>query len=121
MLHKLPSVARWVGLASLALPVVPSPARSENVIAETVIPETVIIDNCVGSRGLESCVTTFRKPNPNPHIIRVPAPISEQEIAEQLQRDRRWEERCKPTIRQDDFGVQRYVYAAPGCDFGKLN
>ena len=116
MLNKLPAVARWIALASLALPVVLSPARSENVIAET-----VIIDNCVGSRGLESCVTMFRKPNPNPHIIRVPAPISEQEVAEQLQRDRRWEERCKPTIRQDDFGVQRYVYAAPGCDFGKLN
>jgi hypothetical protein len=114
MLHKLTSEsATWsvLALASLLLPVVPSTAWAQSVIT----------DNCVGTRGLESCVTMFHNPNPNPHIIYVPAPISEQEIAEQLRRDKRWAERCRPTIKQDAFGVQRYVYAAPGCEFGKLN
>src|SRR3954452_20579075 len=114
ILHKLPSaIAGWAAFAlvSLSLAVVPSPTRAE----------TMITDNCVGTRGLESCVTMFRRPNPNPYIIRVPTPISEREMADHRQRDKLWEERCKPTIRQDDFGVQRYVYAARGCEFGKLN
>jgi hypothetical protein len=118
MLHKLTSgvVAGVVASGAMALasppfPIVPSPA----------LAETVITDSCVGTRGLESCVTTFRKPSPNPHIIHVPMPISEQDVAEQRQRDKRWEERCRPTITQDRFGVQRYVYAAQGCEFGRLN
>ena len=112
--HKLTSEitgSAAFALVSLSLAVVPSPTRAESMIN----------DNCVGTRGLQSCVTMFRKPNPNPYIIRVPTPISEQEMADHRQRDKLWEERCKPTIRQDEFGVQRYVYAARGCEFGKLN
>ena len=30
-----------------------------------------------------------------------------------------WQARCHPVIRQDQYGVPRYHYAAPGCDLGK--
>ena len=93
------------------LPIVPSPAWEE----------TAITRNCFGARGSASCITTFRKFNPTPHIIRVPTPISEQEIAEHRQRDKRWEDHCKPTIRQDQYGVSRYYYAVRGCEFGRLD
>jgi hypothetical protein len=29
--------------------------------------------------------------------------------------------RCRPTFRQDKYGMPRYVYAAPGCEFGQLD
>jgi hypothetical protein len=35
------------------------------------------------------------------------------------QREKRWLARCRPVIRQDQYGVARYAYAAPGCEFGK--
>ena len=125
-LHKLTTaVTAWGALASLALSIVPLPASAETVIVPYVPApawsETVITNNCFGSRRLESCITTFRNLNPNPYVIHVPPPISEQAIAEYRQRDKKWEERCKPTIRQDAFGVARYVYAARGCEFGSLD
>jgi hypothetical protein len=118
------AIAAWGALAALALPGAPSPASAQNVILPFVpLPawgDSVITGNCFGSRRTESCITMFRKLNPNPYVIHVPAPVSEQEIAEYRQRDMRWEERCKPTIRQDAFGVSRYAYAARGCEFGIL-
>jgi hypothetical protein len=27
--------------------------------------------------------------------------------------------RCRPTVQQDMFGINRYAYAAPGCEYGK--
>jgi hypothetical protein len=35
--------------------------------------------------------------------------------------DHKWEERCRPTIAQDRYGVPRYQYAAPGCEFGIID
>jgi len=37
------------------------------------------------------------------------------------ERKRRREARCRPSVRQDNFGVARYVYAIPGCEFGRLD
>ncbi len=36
------------------------------------------------------------------------------------ERDRKWVERCKPVMRQDAYGVSRYVYAARGCEHGRI-
>jgi len=55
----------------------------------------------------------------NPHILAVPPPMSADERAAAEARDRRWVERCRPVIRQDEFGVPRYVYAARGCEYGQ--
>jgi hypothetical protein len=71
-----------------------------------------------GGYGSGSCVETWHK-LVNPYVIQVPAPQSEQDVAETASRERLWEARCKPVIRQDQYGVRRYHYAAPGCENGK--
>jgi len=50
------------------------------------------------------------------HHLR-PTPEEEAEAAE---RERRWVAHCRPVTKQDQFGVPRYQYAAPGCEFGKF-
>ncbi len=55
----------------------------------------------------------------NPYVIEVPQPKTEKEIADAAERQRLWQARCKPVIRQDHYGVRRYHYAAPGCEYGK--
>ena len=57
----------------------------------------------------------------NVHIVAVPQPISVDERAAAEARDRRWVARCRPVIRQDEYGVPRYVYAARGCEYGRLD
>ena len=71
--------------------------------------------SCIGSWRSVNCVTTWRKWTPE-----APKPPTEQEIAESRERDRQWQVRCKPVIRQDDFGVPRYAYAVPGCEYGRI-
>ena len=77
--------------------------------------------NCVGARGSASCVAVRRGEITNPHIRAVPQPVSEEERARAEARDKRWVERCRPIIRQDEFGVPRYTYAARGCESGRLD
>ena len=43
-----------------------------------------------------------------------------QEEAESAERERQWEARCRPVVKQDQYGVSRYQYAAPGCEFGRF-
>ena len=81
----------------------------------------VSVKNCVGGYRGFSCVTSWRRGDLNPHIIGVPQPVSEQERAEMRQRERQWVARCRPVVRQDEYGVPRYSYAARGCEFGKLD
>jgi hypothetical protein len=50
----------------------------------------------------------------------VPPPEDEAEKERAMARDRRWMERCRPIIAQDRYGVPRYHYAAPGCEFGVI-
>jgi len=76
--------------------------------------------NCVGGRGSVSCVSTWRRGITDPHIIpspgRAPSRRSRGAAARQT-----LEARCRPIVRQDQFGVERYVYVAPGCEFGKYH
>jgi hypothetical protein len=51
--------------------------------------------------------------------MNVPQPRSDEEIAESAARDRLWQARCRPVIHQDIYGVKRYIYSAPGCEYGK--
>jgi hypothetical protein len=48
----------------------------------------------------------------------VPQPANAEDRAHAAEEDRRWVERCRPTLRQDRYGVPRYQYARPGCEFG---
>jgi hypothetical protein len=77
--------------------------------------------SCVSTRGSFNCVTTWRGGLGDAHITHVPGPISDQEDTESRERDRLWQVRCKPVVRQDEYGVPRYRYAARGCEYGRLD
>jgi hypothetical protein len=51
-------------------------------------------------------------------VREVPQPRDAAGRALARQLDRRWVERCRPIIEQDRYGVPRYHYAMPGCEFG---
>jgi hypothetical protein len=76
--------------------------------------------DCFGGDNSYSCRRIFRTVRRNPHIIEVPE-ASGRELAAMQERDRRWEARCRPIVRQDAYGMPRNVYAAPGCEFGRLD
>ena len=69
--------------------------------------------------GARSCVRIWRDGPVNPYVIQVPQPQSKEEIAQAAEHERLWRARCHPVIRQDNNGVDRYVYAAPGCEYGR--
>lgn len=73
----------------------------------------------VGSRGSVSCVVRWGEAG-DPYVRLVPEPANEEEKACAAERDRKWQERCRPIIGQDRYGVPRYQYAAPGCEFGVI-
>ncbi len=70
--------------------------------------------SCVGSPGAVSCAGRWEWTGDARR-----RPLTEQEEAESAERHRKWVARCRPVIKQDQFGVGRYFYAAPGCEFGK--
>ena len=98
------AAAAWLMVAGL------TPVRAE---------EGVFADDCLHSRGSVSCAGFWRDRLVNPNIIPVPQPGSEAAAEEAAERDRRWVARCRPIIRQDQYGVSRYHYAVPGCEYGK--
>ena len=108
------SLSAWLAaLALLVLSMMSAPARSQ--------PEGISAFNCYGTRNMESCVHTQRKGPFNPHLISVPGPQADEDRAAAEARDRRWVARCRPLIRQDRYGMPRYSYSAPGCEFGRLD
>jgi hypothetical protein len=57
-------------------------------------------------------------PARDPYVRVVPPPADEAAAKRSLERQRRWADRCRPTLTPDQYGVPRYRYAAPGCEFG---
>jgi hypothetical protein len=112
-------------LAILALPLMPAHADGTRSTS------------CVGSYGAFSCVTKWHRDRKDANVvIAKPDPLEQaeskakdvkdvigkpdpQEQAESKARERRWLARCRPVEHQDEYGVMRYVYAAPGCEFGR--
>jgi hypothetical protein len=66
----------------------------------------------------DSCVE-IRRELTDPYVIHIQGPQSPEERAEATEQDRLWQARCRPTLQQDMFGINRYSYAAPGCEYGK--
>jgi hypothetical protein len=114
MSRRFSPLAWLAALAVLALSMMAAPARSQ-------AGEGVYTWNCFGSRYSRSCVGIFRDGRNNPHVIKVPGPTSPEETAAAEARDRRWSERCSPVISQDRYGMPRYTYRAPGCEYGRLD
>ena len=80
----------------------------------------VSTSNCVnGWDGGTSCVEVWRDGLRDPYVVSVPRPTAPQDIADTAARERLWHARCHPVIRQDTYGVRRYHYSAPGCEYGK--
>lgn len=99
-------------LAAIAmLPVSPAQAGGVNT--------TDCVSGWTRGSGGVSCVEVWRNGLRNPYVVSVPPPASQQDIADADARERLWQARCRPVIRQDTYGVRRYHYAAPGCEYGK--
>jgi hypothetical protein len=77
----------------------------------------VIIGGCVGGGHAVNC-TTLWAPAGDPYFRHVPQPTDPAERARARERSRRWADRCRPSLSQDRYGVPRYTYALPGCEFG---
>lgn len=78
-----------------------------------------IIDlNCVGGGKSLNCVAQWATAAGDPYIRAVPEALDEAEKAHASSLDRKWLARCRPTIERDGYGVARYQYSAPGCEFG---
>jgi hypothetical protein len=71
---------------------------------------------CVRSAGVSSCTTIWRTGGP---VLWTPR--AEQEAAESAERERLWLARCRPVAEPDQYGVKRYRYAAPGCEFSRYD
>jgi hypothetical protein len=103
-----PLTTSIAALALLATSVGLAPARAEGSA----------VLNCVGSRGSVSCAAHWG-PRGETHIRRYLPPRDEQLEREAAARERRWVTRCRPVLKEDAYGVSRYEYAAPGCEFGR--
>lgn len=78
-----------------------------------------VTGSCVFSYGAANCVRQYRYGDSgNSGIKRYVEPT--EEVAETREREKAWEERCRPTLRHDIYGVGRYVYAERGCEYGMI-
>jgi hypothetical protein len=73
--------------------------------------------SCVGGWTNFNCVTRWGRAG-DPYVRLVPKPVDEAEKARLVARDRKWLARCNPIVERDRYGVARYRYSAPGCEFG---
>jgi hypothetical protein len=79
----------------------------------------IAVGGCVGSRYSINCVARWGAYS-DPYIRLVAPPQTEAEKALNTERDRKWQAHCRPAVFQDHYGVPRYEYAAPGCEFGVI-
>jgi hypothetical protein len=88
-------------------------------ICSAAYADGMAVGGCVGGAGSLNCVVRWGEAS-DPYVRTVPQPTNETERTRAAERDRKWEERCKPTITQDRYGVPRYQYSATGCEFGVI-
>lgn len=106
----------FLSLSGVALVVAGTASASANAVYR---------DSCIGSGsfrgGSSNCVTIWRENgNGASGIYKIAEPQGEA-LKAALERDRKWEARCKPVLRTDAYGVGRYTYAARGCEFGQID
>jgi hypothetical protein len=75
--------------------------------------------SCVGSgRTSVNCVALWGAAG-DPNVRPVPPQsVSDADRERDAAADRKWRARCHPHVEPDTYGVLRYHYAAPGCEFG---
>ena len=79
----------------------------------------IALGGCTGGLTAVNCVVRWGDPG-DPYIRAVPPPADAAQRTQAAERDRKWEQRCKPVIAQDRYGVPRYEYAAASCEFGVI-
>jgi len=87
------------------------------IIFSAAYADGMAVGGCTGTGGSVSCVVRWGEAG-DPYIRKVPEPTDELERKRAVERDKKWEQRCRPTIVQDHYGVPRYRYGAAGCEFG---
>ena len=91
-----------------------------------VLSVTAVTSAHAGGIGVLSCVGGARSFNcaaqwgiaGDPNVRGVPEALGEAEKAQAVARDRKWQAHCRPVVERDYFGVARYQYSAPGCEYG---
>ena len=78
---------------------------------------SVIDLSCVAATRSFNCVAQIATAG-DPYVRVVPQALDEAQKAEIAARDRKWVARCHPVVWRDGYGVARYRYSAPGCEFG---
>ena len=78
---------------------------------------TVVDPSCIGPVQNFNCAAQWGTAG-DPYVRQVPETLGEAEKARLATRDQKWLARCRPVIERDHYGVARYHYAAPGCEFG---
>jgi hypothetical protein len=73
--------------------------------------------SCVGGPRSFNCAAQWGAAG-DPHVRTVPRGLGEAEKVQAATRERRWLIHCQPVIERDAYGVARYQYAAPGCEYG---
>jgi hypothetical protein len=99
------SIAR-VGAALMLSAVMLTPAFAGSVINL----------NCIAGSRSFNCVAQMATAG-DPNIRVVPELLGDAQKA-QTSRDNKWVARCHPVTQRDRYGVVRYHYAAPGCEYG---
>jgi hypothetical protein len=107
------SVARFGAVVALS-------AATLVAVATAAEADQMGLGGCIGTRGTLNCVVRWGEAG-DPYIRVVPGPVNPEEQAHAAEHERRWEQRCRPDIVQDRYGVPRYQFAAPGCNFGILD
>ncbi len=78
---------------------------------------TAVDLSCVGVPSSFNCAAQWGTGG-DPYLRIVPEALGEPERAQIAARDRKWLARCHPVVEHDRYGVSRYRYSAPGCEFG---
>ncbi len=83
----------------------------------TVYAGGVVNLSCLGGGQSLNCVAQWATGG-DPYLRAVPEPIGDAQKAQASARERKWLARCHPIVEHDSFGVSRYYYSAPGCEYG---
>lgn len=94
-------------------------AAASAIGASPAAADWTMMSSCVGGWGMRSCVLNWRDNPRDPHLRSISDEISEEEARRSEARDRKWMSYCKPVLVEDRYGVARYRYAKPGCEFGR--
>jgi hypothetical protein len=73
--------------------------------------------SCIGGFRNLNCMAQWGFPG-DPHVRPVPETLGAADKAQAATRERRWLIHCNPVIARDAYGVARYQYAVPGCEYG---